>query len=858
MNSEKYIFKPGDTPDASLMGGKANALARLADSPLGGRIPAWFVLGSNAFVQNEKNSSGPSLLPGAARALKKELAALASDGATLFAVRSSAVGEDGASASFAGQLKTELQVSAQDVPMAVERVRESAGAANVALYRSKSKETAPLATAVLVQLMTPADVAGVVFSNDPVSGDAKRMVISACAGLGEQLVSGQVDGETYFCARDGALLEGGTYEDPLLGAKALKTLCAMAAELEAFFGTPQDVEWAMAGGKLYLLQSRPITTLQKPAAEAPLEKTRDGSDVDTLSGMRLVLWDNSNIVESYSGVTMPLTFSFARYIYEHVYIEFCRFMGVGKKRIAEHRDLFRNMLGSINGHVYYNLLRWYEWLTLFPGFALNRRFMEQMMGVGEELPEEFLKDILPGRSGLLCKAADAVRLARSGFGLLINNVLLKRKMRAFNKRLDSALATTPEALAAMPLDRLALEYRTLESRLLRAWDAPLINDFLCMMAFGLSRKLLHKYGGEAGDAYHRDMLIGQGDIISAEPARLIREMAFVAAKDASLVAVLQSGDKARCAKALSGHPELAAKIEAYLAKFGDRCLQELKLESPTIADEPGTLYSSIGFLAARVDSHADAARGTLPELSTVIGTGRLKNRLVGRIAVWAKELVRNRENLRFERTRLFGQVRRIFVHMGTRLTALGLLDAPRDVFYLQVEEVLGLVEGTSVTRDLKGLVSLRKLEYAGYIARPEPPSRLVTRGAAAVALESLMEESTLAANNEKKESLTGIGCCRGTVTGRVRVILDPRNATLDAGEIMVARFTDPGWIMLFANAAGILVERGSLLSHSAIVARELNIPAIVGLKGVTSWLQTGDMVVMDGGSGIVTRKDSAA
>lgn len=284
MNNKKYIFKPGDATDANLMGGKASALARLAQLPQGDRIPAWFVLGSNAFTQNKNDSDGSSLLPGAARALEEELSALAADGTTLFAVRSSAVGEDGASASFAGQLRTELEVPARDVPAAVNRVWESAGAANVALYRSKSGETAPLTTAVLVQRMVPASVAGVVFSVDPVSGDAERMVISACAGLGEQLVSGQVDGENYFCTRDGILLEGSAAQRPLLDEKTLKALCTMAHELESFFGVPQDVEWAIAEDKVYLLQSRPITTLREPAMGAPVEKTEDENDLAMLSG----------------------------------------------------------------------------------------------------------------------------------------------------------------------------------------------------------------------------------------------------------------------------------------------------------------------------------------------------------------------------------------------------------------------------------------------------------------------------------------------------------------------------------------------------------------------------------------------
>lgn len=864
MDPLSYIVRPGDPAGESLIGGKAAALSRLGASPFAGMIPPWFALTKEAFERSlavgepaHGGIAAPPLAGDVEHALREAVARLAGQvpAGSLFAVRSSAVGEDGASASFAGQLSSVLNVAAENVPEAVRTVWASAARENVAVYRKETNGTEQtLLPAVLVQVMVPAESAGVGFSVDPVSGDSGRMVVSACRGLGEKLVSGEVDGDTYYCTARGELLEQRCEGDPILDRDALGRICELLHGLEDFFGAPQDVEWAMARGELHLLQSRPITTLGRAGAADGEEDPADRAAAQRAAGSRKILWDNSNIVESYSGVTSPLTFSFARYIYEHVYIEFCRFMGVSEKRIADKHTLFRTMLGSINGHVYYNLLHWYEWLTLFPGFSLNRRFMEQMMGVGEELPREFLDALNIRPAGLRARIADALRLARSGFGLLRNNILLDRKIRAFNKRLEDALALPAAQLDAMPLDALCAQYRDLEKKLLRAWDAPLINDFLCMMAFGLSRKVLEKYGGEAGLAYHRDMLIGQGDIISAEPARRIREMAALAAPDPALTAVLATGDKEKCRAALAAHPELERLVAGYLERFGDRCLQELKLESPTMTDEPGTLFSSIGHLAARLKDGAEAGQGerTLPPLAEVVGPGFRRQYLAGRLAAWAKKLVRNRENLRFERTRLFGRVRRIFVRIGERLASLGKLDEPRDIFYLQVEEILGLIEGAAVSTEVRELARRRKAEYRALTALPEPPSRLVTEGAVFLSVNSRHNRPDTLASSE--DTLRGTGCCRGVVRGTVRVITDPRGAELKAGEIMVARFTDPGWITLFANAAGILIERGSLLSHSAIVARELNIPAIVGLTGVTRWLKTGDTVVMDGGSGVVSKE----
>jgi len=162
--------------------------------------------------------------------------------------------------------------------------------------------------------------------------------------------------------------------------------------------------------------------------------------------------------------------------------------------------------------------------------------------------------------------------------------------------------------------------------------------------------------------------------------------------------------------------------------------------------------------------------------------------------------------------------------------------------------VLGFIEGTATTIDLKSMVALRTRQYAQFVAERPPPDRFSTYGMV----------NPLVADERAKESVAndphsrrGTGCCAGMVRGLVRVIRDPRGAELRAGEILVAERTDPGWVMLFPAAAGILVERGSLLSHSAIVSRELGIPGIVSIPGLTSWLCDGDEVEFDGSAGVV-------
>lgn len=479
------------------------------------------------------------------------------------------------------------------------------------------------------------------------------------------------------------------------------------------------------------------------------------------------------------------------------------------------------------------------------------------MGVKEPLPDSVAAEL--AGAGRLQRLGDALLLVRTLGGLVFNHFMLERRIRAFYDRLETALAEPQESLAGMRLDELVIHYRDLERRLLAWWDAPLINDFFAMIFYGALRKLAQRWCGDTDGTLQNDLLCGEGGMISAEPAQRVRKLAGLAARDPALVALLGSAAPDAMRVPLDANPEFRTELEAYLAKFGDRCLEELKLESASLRDDPTTLYRAIASFAQRApQSQADASGVSVDRRLRVDAESRVANALAKRpvrhaIFRWvlknARHRVRDRENLRFERTRLFGRCRAIFVEIGKRLHALGRLDDPRDVFYLDTEEALGFAEATTTSTDLAAIARIRKAEFAQYPAMEPPAERFETTGA--VHQGNAFRASRPAAAVPDGDRLQGTGACPGLVRGRTRVIHDPRIARIEQGEILVARYTDPGWIMLFPACAGLLVERGSMLSHSAIVAREMAIPAIVGLAGVSSWLQTGDLVEMDGASGVV-------
>ncbi len=813
----RFIYQSIDISSPAEVGGKAHALMQLGKDF---NIPSFIVITAQSF----KNGC---VLPEAQEELSVELPKL---GQGLFAVRSSAVDEDGKDASFAGQLKSFLNVTSIDVIENAEAVAASANETHIGVYRERQGLNAQkTGTAVLVQQMIPADMAGVVFSADPVNADRDVIVVNATKGLADQLVSGEVSGETYILSRRGEVLKGSVGE--LLTDNQLRKLAELAKAVERVQGCPQDIEWAFANDTLYLLQARPITTLP--------------------SLTELQVFDNSNIVESYSGVTSPLTFSFAQYIYSEVYVKFMGLMGVSATEVQKRRDIFANLLAYIQGHVYYNLGNWYRILALFPGFQLNYRFMEQMMGVAEGLPPDLLKQIMPSKPSGLKIIPVYLSLLRLCLRFVGQALCLSSTRRAFYQRLNLALNEPAADLQKLSLIQLAGHYHDLERQLLDRWDAPLINDFICMIAFGLSRAVLQRYlGDEKGAALHADALIGQGDIVSAEPAQRLQAMARQIRESQGLYEKLkQSG-----IKGLAEHSSVQRAFRDYLAKFGDRCPQELKLESITLDDAPESLFLSLMALAERnTETAAAAPRQNAASLIKRELAGKpFKNVVAQTLLQWAKARVRDRENLRFERTRVFGRIRKIMLAIGARLHEQGILVDKRDVFCLTLPEVLGIIEGASVNGDIKALIELRQSQLDLWEKAIPPRARITIYGSPFKMCKATVYEYTQHPL-DKTLSRIGLGCCAGIVRGKARVILDPRQESLQAGEIMVAEFTDPGWIAVFAGAAGVIVERGSLLSHSAIVARELGIPAIVNVAQATKWLKTGDEIEINGATGEIRK-----
>ena len=623
-------------------------------------------------------------------------------------------------------------------------------------------------------------------------------------------------------------------EEPCLSPEVVEELVTTGRRLEEDLGRPQDIEFAVVDGVVHLLQVRPIT-------------------VPIASGRRL-LWDNSNIVESFSGPTTPMTFSFAHRAYTIIYQLFSAVMGVKATTIREHEGTFHRMIGLIRGRVYYNLNAWYLVISLLPGFQVNRKFMEQMMGVSEVASDE--DALLDSR--LKRVVVHGPRTLWMVVKLIWRLVRLEKDIARFRRSFDAAYREhRGKALDALsPFDLLAV-YHDLERRLLWAWTPPIVNDFFVMIFYGVLRSWCQKLTGDPDTNLHNELLAGEGGLESTEPTLEALRIADLVLKEPDLLALLRGdGTDTEVLAQARAWRWFDNRLATYLDRYGDRCVDELKLEVPSLRQRPE-------FLVAALRNYV--REGAAPIDVTRFGAEERKMRKTAEIRVWslvqgwrerlfqwvlgqARLRVKERENLRFARTRIFGLVRDLVRAMGWKMVQADVLDEREDVYWLSMEECLAWIRGTAVTTNLRALVLLRRQEFAGYAEQPAPDERFHTLGA--VYAHNRFKGPRVAAELQDGV-LSGIPCCPGQVEGPVRVLENPSEGGRLSGEILVAERTDPGWVPLYPSVSGILVERGSVLSHSAVVARELGIPTVVGLRGLTALVGDGDRVRMDGGAGTV-------
>jgi phosphohistidine swiveling domain-containing protein len=518
-------------------------------------------------------------------------------------------------------------------------------------------------------------------------------------------------------------------------------------------------------------------------------------------------------------------------------------MGVPAAVIRENAGVFPRMIGLVRGRIYYNLDAWYKVVSLLPGYRWNRDFLERMMGVSEVAPATVEQNTGSWR-------LDLWTVLRAVVGLGWRVFRIDRDVARFDAHFARAMSAHSRDLSGHEAHELLDLYGDLERRLLWAWSTPIVNDFMVMIFHGLLGRLCEKWIPSEPDLQNA-LLAGEGGLSSAAPAlealQLARDIRDRVEWRVLFVSALSD---AEVFEASAEVPSLRTVLDVYLDTWGDRCVDELKLETPSLRDEPARLIHTLRAYLGSPATEQQAAGGREramrldAEMRAFSGLRGWRKPLFKWVLAKARDRVRDRENLRFLRTRIFGRVRDIFRAMGERMTSVGAIDGAQDVFWLTLDEVFGWVRGTTVTTNLRGLVGLRQAEYAAWATAPAPADRFKTWGSVWAHNLFIGRPKT-----PMDGELTGLSAFPGVVEGRVCRVLDPDDAGDIDGAIVIAYRTDPGWVPLFPRVAALVVERGSLLSHSAVVARELGVPTVVAVAGVMDALQNGDTVRVDATAG---------
>ncbi len=879
-----YFSDPGTT--LALAGGKGANLAKLARA--GFSVPPGFIIATNAYrafvetnhiqprllaVTTALSSESPTELENASADIRVlfEQGRLAGEIADSIsqaylglahravAVRSSATAEDLPGMAFAGQQDTYLNVVGADAVLeAVRRCWGSLWTARAMAYRIRNHIPPDQVTlAVVVQAMIPSEVSGVLFTANPVTGRRDEMVIDASYGLGEAIVSGQVEPDHYVVdphtwairerqlgAKQLAILpraNGGTEHVEREGAMRqalpdtpILALAQMAQRVAEHFGAPQDIEWAWANQQLYLLQSRPITSLY------PLPETVGHDD-----GLRVYV--NFNSIQ---GVTDPLTpvgIDAIRLVFSHV------------PKLLHARSTIRQLLPDAGGRLFM------DWTDLVRDPRLCK-IAPNLLADTDPGARHILVDLIAHRPLAPKRVLTFRRMLTLILGLL---PILRRVIGAMvaPDPVYARVVATGEQFIALAQAR-ADSARDLSSRLRAMRDdlshfeeiflpvMPMVLPILSAIPL-LDRWLVHWLGEKPGTAFQ--LVRGVPNLTTQMDLKLWAAAQAIRADPIAREAMQsQSVEKLAAAYRRGELPAVAQRaLGEFLEAYGMRAATEIDMGRPRWREDPAPiLHTLVSYLQItdqnqapalvfrRNQERADALTAEYIGRAHETRWGGLRARLIGSLVHRIRALGGLREVPLFYMVRTLDIYRTVLLDSGRELAARGQLEYAQDIFFVPMDVLTAFAQGDA-SIGLKPMVAANRVDYERECSRKQMPRILLSNGKAFYEGAS----DTAAAGPE----LAGEAVSPGVVEGPVHVILDPHQAHLTPGEILVCPSTDPGWTPLFLAAGGLVMEIGGMITHGSIVAREYGVPAVVGIHHATTRLKDGDRVRVDGNRGVVTR-----
>lgn len=790
--------------------------------------------------------------PAIGQAVEQQWQQLGTDQA--YAVRSSATAEDLPGASFAGQQDTYLNIQGKaDLLDAVRRCWVSLFTDRAILYRVQNQfPHRDVQLSVVVQQMVPAEKSGILFTADPLTGHRHTISIDASFGLGEALVSGLVSPDAYrvdkrnntiidhqiadkqvaiFPEKDGGtrqeVLSDGQRTQTVLTDPQILALAAMGQQVEDHYRSPQDIEWARADGKFYLLQARPITSLY------PIDGLKSPDD-------SLHIFFSMGHQQNMTNAMAPLSVSTMRCIASAIGVSDNQiesaFLLAGGGRIFI--DLTVPLRHPFFRHVVYNALAQFDALA------------PETIRIAMQRPE------FQRSHGL--KFSFSTMKAALGFFAQIWHVLWRQDVTGFvrkiNHLIDQHVAAVQTKLAALPPGKTQIQAMI---EVLATTYQVVLNWVPQFIAGEAARRQVVRFGKKwSSPAELEAISLGLPGNVVTEMNLALGDLADMVRQSPQLTALFAQLDDdshawlAQAAK-LDDSGDFLAAWQAFLDQYGARGPSEIDIKMPHWYEEPLTLLQVIASnLQKEAGSHRAVHQRLVREREAAVNkiivgasqgiAGRLRVRLFKRLIHVIHECSVLREHHKF----MFLQMMRIIKEMLTEtaviLTNNQKLAAPNDIWLLSWPELLTIWDEDAP--DYAAVIPARRAELERF-QKLTPPLIITSDGESPVVKYDVADAPP--------GSLLGNPVSPGVVEGTIRVIHDPQTETLNPGEILVATFTDPGWTPLFINAGGLIMEVGGLMTHGSVVAREYGIPAVVGVREATKLLQTGQRVRIDGNRGII-------
>nr|XP_022308655.1 uncharacterized protein LOC111114583 [Crassostrea virginica]XP_022308656.1 uncharacterized protein LOC111114583 [Crassostrea virginica]XP_022308657.1 uncharacterized protein LOC111114583 [Crassostrea virginica] len=776
------------------------------------------------------------------------------------AVRSSASGEDGVEASGAGQMETFLGVSGIDKVMeAVSKCWASAFSFQAVQYRRQNGQPIRVLVGVVIQEMVQSEVSGVLFTNHPVTGSSDHMVIDASFGLGEAVVSGKTTPDSITVLRDWK--ETVTIHSKQIGAKSfritvkeggglqeesvrgedkccltdpqIQQLCQLGIKLEHHFGSPRDIEWALSGGKFYLLQARPITTLDEFTEEDLIHEFDDPliTDKEWLT--------TGNISEMMPGAVTPLTNSvFASAVDLACMVVSVQFCGNQSYKYP------RKYLLSSFGHLFINLMP-------NESGSLNNIFGKkedmELNVVGETLPQLTVESVKAYHGPFTPRLQTVINTIRY---IVKGAPAVQKVCQNWAKKVESYEVIDPSSNSQQmyqDIDRRLPDYTEI-------WKAGVLKSansgVWAAATFGVLRQGKNELTNELCSDVAQVLSHCQ-DVYSAEVPVAIQDLARCVVSSGLQDQVLTGTDQ-ECIEMLCRNsvPVLTKKYNDFMKRHGHRYIREAELMEKSWETNPERLVQVLKKIIKMKayeerPKSAFSEKDTITNLKTPLTNG--EKRSLRFILPRARRAVGEREFGKSLCVKVADKFKQAYWRLAEKMCEEGRLPEKDLLFFLTHREIGQLLETRSpklLTRARcrkKLLPKLMKLKFPKYsVGSPKPH------------VEENFEEQRKASF-----TLSGMPICKGRVTGKARVVktLEEANA-IQKDDILIVSFTDVGWTPYFPLLGGLVTEMGGLVSHGAVVAREFQLPCVVNVPNATKLLQSGDDIILDGLAGKIEKLEA--